>query len=518
MSAAWRELVRSLDPLRVAALLLLGLPIFAVFGLGVLWLWQAEARPLWLAALAACALAGYGLQQFLVRRDRRLLAEAATEPDPDWPPGAQPAWERIEALANGLEPAEWPLDDGARVLELARRTLETVAHCYHPQAERPLLELTVPHALLIIERASRDLRRDIADQIPFSHRLTLGDILRVQRWKDSAERAFALYRAGRLVINPADALLGELWRHLRERSFGVARQELERWLLRALVRKLGYYAIDLYSGRLPLDEGTPVEALGEASRAQLDAADAAAAETAAEPLRIAVLGRANAGKSSLVNALFGRLAAAVDALPGGGGAIRPFVLERDGLARALVLDTPACDDAGALDGEPLRSAVDSADLLIWVSAANRPDRAGERAALDALRARQAARPERRPAPLVVAASHIDLLRPAAEWQPPYDLAAAATPKAAHIRDAVAAIAADLDLPPERVVPVCLAADRVYNVDDALWAALLGERDAALRARLLRCLETRRREENWTLLRRQLAAAGRLLARLPDAWR
>jgi uncharacterized protein len=53
------------------------------------------------------------------------------------------------------------------------------------------------------------------------------------------------------------------------------------------VRRAGRYAIDLYSG-------------------QLEIADAAISTmTAAKPLRIMVLGQAKAGKSSLINAIFG---------------------------------------------------------------------------------------------------------------------------------------------------------------------------------------------------------------------
>jgi uncharacterized protein len=63
-------------------------------------------------------------------------------------------------------------------------------------------------------------------------------------------------------------------------------------------------------------------------------------------------------------------------------------------------------------------------------------------------------------------------------------------------------------------PVCLAEGRAYNVDDALWAAILAQQDEAGRVRFLRCLEARKRVENWTLLGRQLANAGRFLLDLP----
>ena len=509
------KLLRGLDPLQVVALVLLSAPAIGVVLLGLYGLWRSDQTLWWLAGFVVSALVGYGLQQWCVRRDRRLLSEAVTQADPDWPPEADEVWRRVDALAEELEPDEWPLDDGGRLWALGRLALETVAEAYHPGTERPLLELTVPHALLIVERASRDLRGDIVEHVPLSHRLTIGDLLRVQRWKERAERAYDVYRAGRVVINPLDALIGEAWRQLRNRSFGVARVELHRWLLRAYVRKVGFYAIDLYSGRLPLEETKAGGRTGGVGESQASA-EAGKPEPGSElaPLSIVVLGRTGAGKSSLINALFGRLTAATDVLPGATPGVCAYELEREGFTRARVFDTPGCDGEEC-DPAAFERLVDAADLVLWVSMVTRPDRGAERAVLDSLRERTVQRRNRRPPPLIVAATGIDRLRPAAEWAPPYDLEAVSRPKAASIRAAVEALAADLDIDLARVVPVCLAEGREYNVEDGLWSTMLTVQDEALRARLLRCLESRRHDEHWTLMMRQLRAAGRLLGGLPE---
>ena len=482
------------------ALLLWALPVAVLVPLGLFWLWRAEALPWWLLAMVLCSAAGYGLQRWLLRRDRDLLTGAATGPDPCWPPKAENAWVVVERLAEEAKPEDWPLDEGGRLWTLGRNTLDAVARYYHPKQERPLLELTVPHTLLIIERASRDLRATITDHIPFSHSLTLGGLLRAWRWKDAAERWLNVYRAGRLVINPADALLSEAWGHLRGQAYGAAWIELQRWLLREYVRKVGYYAIELYSGRLTLTDTPMLEPI-------------AAENPVTEPLRIVVLGRANAGKSSLINALFGRLTAATDVLPDTTMELRAYRLERDGLEAALIFDTPGCDTQLSNE-KTLRKAVMDADLILWVCAAHRADRQADRERLDAVRAGYTARADRRPPPVLIAASHIDQLRPHREWQPPYDLRNPRNTKAANIRAAVEAVAVDLAVPVADVIPVCLAEGRVYNVDDAFWAAILGRQSEANKVRFLRCLEARRRSENWALLGRQLANTGRLLLALP----
>ncbi len=415
-------------------------------------------------------------------------------------------------MAEGIKPEDWPLNDGGRLWSLGQNTLDVVARYYHPKEERPLLELTVPHTLLIIERASRDLRATVTDHLPLSHRLTIGDLLRAWRWKDSAERLVNVYRAGRLVFNPADALLSEAWGHLRGQAYGQAWAETQRWLLREYVRKVGYYAIELYSGRLTLVDEKPEARTTPTSEDDLAQAAKEATRTS-EPLRIVILGRANAGKSSLINALFGRLTAATDVLPDTTSGLTPYRLEHEGLTAALIFDTPGCDTE-FLTEKALRKMALDADLILWVCAAHRPDRQLDRMRLDLLRGEFARRMDHRPPPIVVVVSHIDQLRPQREWQPPYDLQNPQGAKAANIRAAVEAVAGDLAVSVAAVIPVCLAEGRIYNVDDVLWSAILDRQDEAGKVRFLRCLEQRKREENWTLLRRQLANAGRWLTTVP----
>ena len=511
-----KTLPYGIDPLRLLSLVLLLLPFLALLVFGMLWLWQNSFLLFSALAMVLCSGLGYGLQQWLMRRDRKLLAEAATEPNPEWPLSADDAWEQVQALAETCKPEDWPLEKGDWILDLGKRTMETVARCYHPEVEKPLLELTVPHTLLVIERASRDLRQDVAENIPFSNRLTIGDLFRLRRWKDKAEQVYDIYRAGRAIVNPVNALLGEAWRHLRERSFLQARDELHRWFLRTYIRKVGYYAIDLYSGRLVLTDDGPVTSRTSQSSADMGKQDEKpdVADVAEEPLRILVLGRSNAGKSSLINALFGKLTTVADVLPDSTQMLKPFALSREGLTQALIFDTPGCDSE-YFGIKQLQLAAKDADLILWVSPANRPDRQFERDCLDALRTSQSTQMSRRPPPLLVVVSHIDRLRPAGEWNPPYDLTHLQNTKASSIRAAVQAVAVDLAAPIDHVIPVSLIENHVYNVDDTLWAAILGFQKEAVRIRLLRCLDEKKKTENWELLRRQMINAGRFLKRLPE---
>ncbi|MDT8364546.1 MAG: GTPase domain-containing protein [Nitrosomonas sp.] len=510
----WRKWV---NPLQLIVLMLFLLPFLAIFGLGIWWLWQGGYLLYWLIVVAVCSAAAYGSQFWAARRNRTALNELLTEPDADWSPRTNEIWQQVEQLADHCEPLDWPLDNIDWVTVLGKRTLDTVARCYFPQAERPILELTVPHTLLIIEQASRDLRQDVINNIPFSHRLTIGDCLQANRWKMRAEKLYNFYRVGRVAINPVNALLGEFWRYFRERSFGLARGEFHRWFLRAYIRKVGYYAIDLYSGHPPLtmEDATVASLHTPVPPSSHDLAQVRKAQAAVEePLRILVLGKSNAGKSSLINALYGKLFTPTDILPGTTSLFTPALLIREGFTQALIFDSPGIDSIHFSKHEMLQTALE-ADLIIWVTAANRSDRKGERNMLDALRIHQTTHLHRRPPPLLVAVSHIDLLRPFNEWYPPYDLNDQTNAKANNIREAVETIATDLDVPVTFVIPLCLKENKRYNVEDAFWTTILAQQDNALRVRLLRCQTTRKKSEDWELLRKQLLNSGRFLWNLPD---
>jgi predicted GTPase len=115
---------------------------------------------------------------------------------------------------------------------------------------------------------------------------------------------------------------------------------------------------------------------------------------------------------------------------------------------------------------------------MWVASATQPARAPDRSGLDDFRAWAKLQLARRAPPLLLALTHIDELRPAMEWTPPYDVIAPAGPKARAIRAALDAAARALDLPVDAIVPVAMPPGREpYNLD-ALWARIAGELDEA----------------------------------------
>lgn len=507
-----KSIIKQFGFWRLLAMILTALPLLLLPAAGMWWMWQAALMRYWLILFLACSTVAYLLHKLVAWREHRAALAHSTRPDAHWPPGAQDCWDRIEQLARQSQPDEWPLEDPQKLALLGRNSLEVVAQYYHPKQNQPLLELTVPHALLIIERASRELRRDITDNLPFSHKITLGDLALVNRWRKMLAPLGPWWRLLRAVVTPQTAVFSEIRRALGNQIMDYGFVRIKTWMLQEYVRKVGYHAIELYSGQVVLGEADPVAHITTASRQARAQAETAAADQT-EPLRIVVLGHVNAGKSSLINALFGQLTAPADILPNTTPGVVPYHLQRDGQLEALIFDTPGCDTS-LFTPKALKKVVMQADLMLWVTAANRADRHDERTRLDRIRTWLHEHPQRRPPPLITAISHIDLLRPAGEWQPPYDLNKPDGPKAESIAAAVRATATDLNLPPNSAVPVCLAPARLYNVADTLWSVILEQQDEAKRARFLRCLEDRRRLENWQLALRQLVGSGRLLYTLP----
>ncbi len=503
------SLLREFGLLRMAAVLVVSLPLLALPVLGVVWLWQDGHFLFWLLALTAAGATGALLHWLARQWEARKPNPPTTIANPHWPAAADAPWQAIDELARTVTVADYSLAEGGQLWDLGKQTLTRVAQHYHPDREQPLLEMTLPHALLIIERASHELRLLISDQVPFSHQLTLGDITRARQWKATLERYENIYRLGHAVVDPAGALFREFRREVSSRIIGYGSDKLQTWLLQEYVRKVGFYAIELYSGNLLLTDEAPTARISHDSQQALREADATQAALASEPLHFLVLGRTNAGKSSLINALFGELKSVADIVPDTTVQLQPFRLERDGKTEALIYDSPGFD-SDLLHSRELRKAVDAADLILLVSPANAADRHEERQLLQQIRQWQSQQKQRRPAPVLLVLTHVDRLRPVREWQPPYPLDPPASAKGQSILEALHNACEQLNVPQEDCVPVCLAENRQYNVEDALWASIIARQDEAERARYLRCLAQRRKEENWSLLWKQLRNSGRLL--------
>lgn len=483
-------------------------PLLGFGVVGALWLYQRG----WLGWAGLVFLLGEALAYFLFRRWSRkgeiLLPQPAKSPPAEFSPRDQEAWILVREYEARIDRGEITLTSLEQFLSLGQEILERVAKFYRPGDKEPLLAIQVPLLLRAIEETARDLATVTAD-LPFAHRITIGDAVRGYRLGQKLMPAYDIYRVLYPLFNWHNALFRLF---VTERLFDLTKETLNQWLLRWYVDRVGYHAIELYSGRLLLTRrfaGTPP--LSAESAKIL--AEPQTAKT--EPLRILVLGQVKAGKSSLVNALFGDVRAATDVVPTT-MQVTTYVLERPDLGgEAILSDLGGYEDPSVPQErieETLTEALRS-DILVLVISAMNAAREPDRRLLAQLRDRFACQPKLNPPQVIVALSHIDLLRPPLEWNPPYNVVSPDSPKARSIRGALDAVAADVGLAPEVVLPVCLRPDRLYNIEETLIPLLVTVLPEGKRTLLLRTLKTLRDQEQWELLGRQARATGRFLLQL-----
>jgi len=495
----------------LCVVLLMALPYVVLFAVGSIWLYQNHVLWYWLIFSGVAMTAGWGLARLLRGKTPRPDI-AVVKPSPNWAPSGEAAWQDVEALADQAEKRNLNLTSIDPFWQLLREVFHVVAVHYRPMSKKPELDIPLPHALQITELVARDLRHATSEYVPGAHILTINDLLKLHKWTALGQRLYVLYRLGRVAFDPLGAVLAEVRDFAGRSALGSSTDEVKSWAIGFCVRKAGYYAIQLYSGNLVLEDVEFEHYTTEQSREDAAKDDRRSEMLANEPLRMLVLGQVKAGKSSLINALFGETRAAVDVVPRT-KYVEPYVLEREGMQQAIILDTAGYEDV-TRDDDPfaqLHDEILDCDIVVCVCAATSAARAADRHLLDAVRTYFSEHPDRIMPPVIVALTQIDRLRPFNEWNPPYDLQQAESRKAQQIVEAIELVAEDLDVPPERVIPVCLKEDRIYNVEEGVAPAILQVLSDANRVKYLRCVRHFHKEErDWRRVLETAVHTGRVL--------
>ena len=488
--------------------LLVALPWLSLLVLGIVWLWQGGHVWIWALAAAAIGLLSWPLWFSVKRRsteEARVALGDLAQPSRQWHVAERDAWSLVLAIADETPPLNFlELDP---LLDVAQKTIAAVARRFHADAEDAWARFSLPEAMLLGERLCRDIRREALGRIPGVRGVKLSHMLWLQTQSERYgpvahlgwKLGYGLWRAVRAVINPLQAVGQEVSGMVFDRTTGILSLRVRSYATRLLVLEIGRAAIDLYSGRLALSE----EEIRTAQQRDI----AGATDDPVMPVRILLAGQVSAGKSSLLNALAQEVRGAVGPVPTTANATE-FLLDQDGRPSLMLVDTPGLDGSASVTEELLTQA-ERADLVLWVASAMQAARANDRSALDALRARGAAQLTRRPAPILLALTHVDQLRPGGEWMPPYDIATPTRPKAQAIRAAMDSVARILDLPIDAIVPVAMAPGVApYNLD-ALWARIALAIDEA---KLVQLDRLRFSEPAFRLreLPQQLGDAGRLI--------
>ena len=489
----------------VAALFL---PLLSLALLGSVWLWQHGYVIYW--ALAACSitLVTYAFERWVFRVDLPETApvdsvrmgEAA---DPGWSAREAAAWSAIVDLSNKVRPLEIASRD--EVFDLGLRSIETVARSMHPGEEHALWKFTLPEAFALIERVSSQLSAFVSDSIPLGDRMTVGQFLRLYRWRAAinvAEQAYDLWRIVRLM-NPAAAATQEIREQLTRRAYDWGREELAKRLVQAYVREVGRAAIDLYSGRMRLPLGGPLRTAAQEAIARDQASQGAPAEG---PIRVLVAGPPGSGKSSLIRALLDGGPASAGKTLSASAPILNVGLTVGG--ETLLIESPGFS-AAKKGSALLLNAVGQSDLIIWVTSAMHLDRDAELRILEQIRRQAMRRIDRKAQPIVCVLSHADALESSTVARPLDGLTDTANAEVATIDDAILAASRKLNFAARDIIPVSLRDGEVQNID-SVRRRIFELLPQANSARLLRLVEAAEPKFKLGRLWSQVVNAGRAL--------
>jgi predicted GTPase len=483
----------------------LALPWLSLLVLGMVWLWQGGHVWVWAIAAAVLGLLAWPLSRSVKRRANekaRLELGETVEPSRGGNVVERDAWVEVNRIADATATAPFSFTDMEPLVTSAHQTVEAVARHFHPRESTPWAQFTLPEVLLLAEQVSRDLRRESLGLIPGVRALRLSHLLwvhrQIERYGVFAQAGWHVWRIVRAVVNPLQAAGQEINAKTNTKTARVLYDRLRAHLTKLFVIEVGRAAIDLYSGRLVLSNDELRAARGT---------DMAGTAAPVVPVRIVLMGQVNAGKSSLLNAMAREVRSAVGPLPTTAGAVE-HLLGVEGHPTVMLVDMPGIGERAEAAPELLAQA-QRADLVMWVASATQPAREPDRKGLNDVRAWANTQLLRRVPPVLVALTHVDELRPAAEWSPPYDVSAPTTPKAWIIRAALDAAARALDFPTDAIVPVAMPPGREpYNLD-ALWARIAIELDEAKLVQLDR-LRVGHQGISLRELANQLGQAGRVI--------
>lgn len=486
-----------------AVALLFAAPVLFLIGTGVYHLWDRGYTFMAWWPMALCFLAAYGLTWHWTRRKKTLILPKSKIDAPNyWTERDKEAWAVVQVYSESVPPlAEKDLSDMNRYAADAKVLVEKVAAIYRPGAKDPFGHLTLPEILACAELVAADLAQLVDRYIPGSHAISVDNFKRVKQVVDWYERGRNLYWVFSAILDPVRAGAQILATKAGlQTTLKQVQNNVITWFYTTYLQELGKYLIELNSGRLrvgvkryrellekkeapPADTGAP-----EVTIVPDPAATGERLQTDPNRITIAIVGPVKAGKSSLVNAIFGEQKAGVASTPLTLSATR-YDLHPEGFTPLSLIDTAGFGYQGAGDAD-VAAAADAfakSDIALLVVPARSAARKPEVEFLERVRALFAKKPELKLPPVVLVLSHIDGLTPAMEWAPPYDWKTGEGLKEESIREAVIAAKEQFAKGVVDAVPVCTAHDREYGVKDELLPALANQLDDARGVQFLRVL-------------------------------
>lgn len=319
--------------------------------------------------------------------------------------------------------------------------VENIAKVYHPEVQYPLLNIHVTQAYGLIRGTVDDMDRWIDQLAPALNQVTVAQAYQgyqlYRKLEPSARKLMKFWGYLQWIINPAVAAA----KLASQESTKQANQELlinlSQLLREAAIRNLAFQSAQLYGGNaLPSDTFTSntgtniLPATKTKTLKEILAQVEKPEEIEQKPVKILLVGRTGAGKSSLINTLFNAQTAEVDVLPST-AEIKSYQWEANTGESLTLLDTPGYEQVNRPEYQAqVLDYSRNADIILLLTPALDPGLQMDRDFLVQLNA------EIEDIPIITVVSQVDRLRPVRQWQPPYNWQTGDLLKEVSIREAI----------------------------------------------------------------------------------
>ncbi len=376
--------------------------------------------------------------------------------------------------------------------------VSAIAHVYNPQVKRPLLNIYIPQAYGLIRGTVDDTDRMMQKLSPVLNRVSIAQGIEAyevyRKLEPSARKLGQVFQWSQWLINPAAAAAKQATKKFNNQANQELLLNLGQLIREVALRNLAQQAIALYgdetivlpeveaSSTLPQEKTKTIKEILQSVTTET--------EVAQQPVKIILVGRTGAGKSSLINTLFQADQAEVDVLPST-DQVKSYTWQTPSQEVLNLLDTPGYEQVNRPEiWEQVLAYAATADLLLLVTPALDPALQMD---LDFLQALKQDLPDLSAVGIV---TQVDRLRPIREWNPPYDWREGTQPKEKSIREATIYRAEQLGNICDLILPL-VTADHTSNRSPWNVEALSSELIQAIApakqlrlARFLRDIEVR----------------------------
>lgn len=450
-------LSRQIAPLLIVSV---GLPIVVLAGVGLYFVFQHGYLLVFLAALAALSLLARLFLWWCHREsvEASKQEESVVEPSEDWSDREYEIWTRGNDSINEClgRNAEWSgLQDHA--IRLVRSTADEYG-CTE-------WDFSVPASLRMFEEVSRRYRGTLQTHVPFVEAVKVSHLRYAVQNQENIGRVGKTYRVARnlwrgvRLLNPAAAVASEVRDYITGELFAKVSLETQWQLKKVFLQEVLSVAMDLYSGRFNVEDA-------EVLSSQITECDRERMAVPLDPVRVAVVGQENSGKSALINALRGEVGAEVDVLPVVGQAT-VYAYSMDGVEHLHLVELPAVA-GGKTTVDQLVTELTESDIVIWVLKADQPARSLDVDLYERFTEHYQGKGtlQKKQPVLLGVLNQIDRLSPVSKWNPPYDLHADEVERVCNINEALK-YNQEL-LPFEKFVPIALAPNQApYNLAEVV---------------------------------------------------